>query len=77
MKKVYHAPATPCDRLIAHPDTIRAYLKDVFERLPSLPASRIAELRPYNWKPAAARSKPKVKRTGGLPDAYLSSSNQT
>ncbi len=30
-----------------------AYLKDVFERLPSLPASRIEELLPYSWKPAA------------------------
>ena len=31
-----------------------AYLKDVFDRLPSLPASRIEELLPYNWRPAAA-----------------------
>ena len=29
-----------------------AYLKDVLERLPTQPASRIAELLPYNWQPA-------------------------
>ena len=30
-----------------------AYLKDVLERLPTHPASRIEELLPYNWRPAA------------------------
>ena len=30
-----------------------AYLKDVLERLPTLPASRIDELLPYNWQPAS------------------------
>ena len=29
-----------------------AYLKDVLERLPTQPASRIEELLPYNWRPA-------------------------
>lgn len=32
-----------------------AYLKDVFTRLPTLPASRIEELLPHRWTPAAAR----------------------
>ena len=31
-----------------------AYLKDVIARLPSLPASRITELLPHRWAPAAA-----------------------
>lgn len=31
-----------------------AYLKDVLERLPTQPASRIEELLPHCWKPAAA-----------------------
>jgi transposase len=31
-----------------------AYLRDVLERLPTLPASRIAELLPHRWKPANA-----------------------
>jgi len=31
-----------------------AYLKDVLERLPTLPASRIEELLPHRWQPAAA-----------------------
>ena len=30
-----------------------AYLKDVLERLPTQPASRIEELLPYNWQPAS------------------------
>lgn len=30
-----------------------AYLKDVLERLPSHPASRIAELLPHHWRPTA------------------------
>ena len=30
-----------------------AYLKDVFTRLPTLPASRIEELLPHRWNPAA------------------------
>ena len=29
------------------------YLKDVLARLPTQPASRIGELLPYNWVPAA------------------------
>ena len=29
-----------------------AYMKDVLERLPSLPASRIDELFPHRWVPA-------------------------
>ena len=32
-----------------------AYLKDVLERLPTHPASRIQELLPYHWQPASAR----------------------
>jgi len=32
------------------------YLKDVLERLPTQPASRIAELLPHNWTPASNRS---------------------
>lgn len=31
-----------------------AYLKDVLERLPMHPASRIAELLPHRWLPTAA-----------------------
>ena len=31
-----------------------AYIKDVLDRLPTQPASRIAELLPHNWKPTAA-----------------------
>jgi transposase len=31
-----------------------AYLKDVLQRLPSHPANRLAELLPFNWKPASA-----------------------
>jgi hypothetical protein len=30
-----------------------AYLKDVLERLPTQPVSRIEELLPYNWQPAS------------------------
>lgn len=30
-----------------------AYLKDVLERLPTQPASALAELLPYHWKPSA------------------------
>jgi len=30
-----------------------AYMKDVLERLPSLPARRIDELLPHRWRPAA------------------------
>ena len=30
-----------------------AYLKDVMERLPTQPASRIGELLPHRWKPEA------------------------
>ena len=30
------------------------YLKDVLERLPTQPASRLAELLPHRWKPAPA-----------------------
>ena len=33
-----------------------AYLKDVLDRLPTQPASRIAELLPHHWKPATAAS---------------------
>jgi len=29
-----------------------AYLRDVLERLPSHPASRIEELLPHRWQPA-------------------------
>lgn len=32
-----------------------AYLKDLLERLPTQPASRISELLPHHWTPAAAR----------------------
>ena len=31
-----------------------AYLKDVLERLPTLPASRIGELLPHRWQPDSA-----------------------
>ena len=31
-----------------------AYLKDVLQRLPSHPVNRLAELLPFNWKPATA-----------------------
>jgi len=30
-----------------------AYLKDVLERLPTQPASRVAELLPHQWRPAS------------------------
>lgn len=30
-----------------------AYLKDVLERLPTQPASALADLLPYRWKPTA------------------------
>ena len=30
-----------------------AYLKDVLERLPTLPASALGDLLPYHWKPTA------------------------
>jgi len=33
-----------------------AYLRDVLERLPTQPASRIAELLPYHWQPAMTSS---------------------
>jgi transposase len=33
-----------------HHDPYR-YLKDVLERLPTQPASRIDELRPHGWQP--------------------------
>jgi hypothetical protein len=29
------------------------YLADVLRRLPSHPSNRVAELLPFNWKPAA------------------------
>ena len=29
-----------------------AYLKDILQRLPSHPSNRVAELLPFNWKPA-------------------------
>ncbi len=32
------------------------YLKDVLERLPTQPASRIGELLPHSWMPATAAS---------------------
>ena len=32
-----------------------AYLKDVFTRLPTQPASKIEELLPHRWQPAADR----------------------
>ena len=32
-----------------------AYLKDILERLPTQPASRIGELLPHRWKPATAQ----------------------
>ena len=30
-----------------------AYLKDILERLPTLPASRVGELLPHRWQPSA------------------------
>jgi hypothetical protein len=35
-----------------------AYLKDVFERLPTLKNRDLAQLLPHNWRPAAATSAP-------------------
>ncbi len=32
-----------------------AYLRDVLERLPTFPASRIGDLLPHRWNPRAAR----------------------
>jgi transposase len=37
------------------------YLKDVMERLPTQPASRLEELLPHRWKPAP----PKIARPNG------------
>jgi transposase len=31
---------------------VYAYLKDILERLPAHPASRVTELLPHNWAPA-------------------------
>jgi hypothetical protein len=31
-----------------------AYLKDVLERLPTHPASRLGELLPYRWRPSTS-----------------------
>lgn len=31
-----------------------AYMRDVLERLPTQPASRIAELLPHNWQPTTS-----------------------
>jgi len=33
-----------------------AYLKDVLERLPTQPASRVQELLPHHWQPATTAS---------------------
>ena len=33
-----------------------AYLKDVMQRLPTQPASRIDELRPHRWPPPPLRA---------------------
>jgi len=38
-----------------------AYLSDVLKRLPTQPASRVAELLPHRWVPSAARSATAVK----------------
>ena len=35
-----------------------AYLKDVFERLPSLKNRDLAQLLPHNWRPASAVIEP-------------------
>ena len=32
------------------------YLKDVLERLPTQPASRLEELLPHRWKPAPSKT---------------------
>jgi transposase len=31
---------------------VYAYMKDVLERLPSLPANRISEFLPHRWSPS-------------------------
>ena len=31
-----------------------AYMRDVLERLPTQPASRVEELLPHHWQPAAS-----------------------
>ena len=48
-----------------------AYLRDVLERLPTHPASRIAELLPHCWQPpeTACLNRPPVVNKGSL-DAY-------
>ena len=35
-----------------------AYLKDVFERLPTLKNRDLAQLLPHNWRPASAAARP-------------------
>jgi hypothetical protein len=46
-----------------------AYLRDVLERLPTQPASRIDELLPHRWKiEAVARARPSTKNTETLID---------
>ena len=39
-----------------------AYLKDVFERLPTLKNRDLASLLPHNWKPAEKAAAPGVHR---------------
>ena len=37
-----------------------AYLKDVFERLPTLKNRDLAQLLPHNWRPASASAEPAI-----------------
>ena len=48
-----------------------AYLSDVLERLPTQPASRIADLLPHQWQPGASIRRLAGLRSGGPPVTAL------
>jgi hypothetical protein len=42
------------------------YLRDVLERLPTQPASRVEELLPHRWQPAIAQADQAGRRQDGI-----------
>jgi len=56
-------PDPACQHQRAHP---YAYLKDVLERLPTQPASRVEELLPHRWKPLPPHPDTDHQRAGVL-----------